>query len=202
MRGWHEGVATVGDIVPVPLLGWILAALTAVTALLWYFFPEWAVALRRAVVGLVRAITAFRSRRRDRRRGEPEPESGAEPDAPQREVPDEEVPEVPAATLVLSADDLAARGRYREAVRERLRAIVRDLVERGVVENRPGWTVTELAYAASTRTVAGAPLGAACDVFSRIWYGQRTATASDDAAMRGYAAEVRAALHDGQRVPA
>jgi hypothetical protein len=33
-------------------------------------------------------------------------------------------------------------------------------------------------------------MGEAARVFSEIWYGLRTATAQDDAAMRGYAAAV------------
>jgi hypothetical protein len=99
-----------------------------------------------------------------------------------------------------AADELAAQGRYKEAVRERLRAIVRELVERQVLEYRAGWTVTELARMAGlARPAAARPLDGASDVFSRIWYGQQDALASHDAAMREYAAQVRAALTD-QRV--
>jgi hypothetical protein len=111
------------------------------------------------------------------------------------DLPPDELPDLPAATLVLSADEYAAAGRYAEAVRERLRAIVRDLVEREVITHRPGWTVTELArVAAEARPAAASPLDAATAVFSEIWYGQRTATADDDQAMRGHASNVRTAL--------
>jgi hypothetical protein len=95
----------------------------------------------------------------------------------------------------MTADEYAAAGRFAEAVRERLRAIVRDLVEREVITHRPGWTVTELARAAaSVRPPAAAPLGAATAIFSEIWYGQRAATASDDTAMRAHSDQVRAAV--------
>ena len=111
------------------------------------------------------------------------------------DLPPDELPDLPAATLVLSADEYAAAGRFAEAVRERLRAIVRDLVEREVITHRPGWTVTELAReAASARPAAATPLDAATAVFSEIWYGQRVATATDDQAMRTHASGVRTAL--------
>lgn len=200
MRSWHESVAAMGDLVPggVFSLWLLLLALTLLAALLWYFFPEWAIGLARAAAGVVRAARGFRWRRRRRHRGEPAPEPSR---TVQPEPAEDEVPAVPAATLVLSADDLAAQGRFREAVRERLRAMVRDLAERDVIVHHPGWTVTELAGTAGwARPSIAAPLGSASEVFSQIWYGQRTATAADDAAMRGYAAQVRADL--GQRVAA
>ena len=129
-------------------------------------------------------------RRRDTPAGEEEPEL----------APDE-LPDLPAVALVLSADELAAQGRYKEAVRERLRAIVRELVERQVVDYRPGWTVTELAaMAGQARPATATPLAAASEVFSSIWYGQADATASHDAAMRVHADQVRVVL--SERVPA
>lgn len=111
------------------------------------------------------------------------------------DLPPDEVPDLPAAVLALTADELAAAGRYAEAVRERLRAIVRELVERDVLAYRPGWTVTEFARAAGTVwPTAAAPLAAASEVFSQIWYGQRPAIMEDDLAMRGYATQIRAAI--------
>jgi hypothetical protein len=77
--------------------------------------------------------------RRRRRRTVPADIDGLAPD---------ELPDLPAELLALTADQLAAAGRYAEAVRERLRAIVRELIDREVIEHRPGWTVTELAAAA------------------------------------------------------
>jgi Domain of unknown function (DUF4129) len=213
MRPWHEFVAAVVDLVPggMPVLALILLVLTAVVALLWYWWPEWWHALRRG--GARGKGRGERQRRRwrfrglwgrmrarwrlgwRRRRGAPA-EAEEEP-----ELAPDELPDLPAVALALSADELAAQGRYKEAVRERLRAIVRELVERQVVDYRPGWTVTELAaMAARTRPPAAAPLAAASEIFSSIWYGQRDATAAHDAAMRVHADQVRAVLTE--RVPA
>jgi hypothetical protein len=194
---WHELVALAGDVVAVPLLGLILLAVTTVVALLWYHWPpDW----------LVRPGGTGRGRRRGwrwrsirwrwrwrlprwRRRARRVP-SDAAPGLPADELPD-----LPAAELALTADQLAAAGRYKEAVRERLRAIVRELVERDVIVPRPGWTVTELARAAGdSRPPVAAPLAGASDRFSRVWYAQLPAGAADDVAMRGYAGQVRAAL--------
>jgi len=225
MRFWHEFVAAVGDLLPggVPVLALILLALTGLVALLWYWWPEWWHGLRRGLVRLagwlVRAAKGFvnlllgrsswrlrgifgrwrlrwsRWRLRWRRRRS-EPAEAEQPDL----APDE-LPDLPAVALALSADELAAQGRYKEAVRERLRAIVRDLVERAVIDHHPGWTVTELAaMAGQARPAIATPLAAASDTFSGIWYGQLDATAADDAAMREYAAHVRAGLD--QRVAA
>lgn len=214
MRAWHELVAAAGDLVPggVPVLGLGLLVVAALAAALWYWWPEWLPGGRGGGAARSRSrsrrrwrwhrprfrglLRRWRLRWRWRRRRTAA--RGTEPlDLP----PDDELPEVPAAALALSADELAAAGRYREAVRERLRAIVRDLVDRGVLEHRPGWTVTELARAAgAARPGAAAPLAAASEIFSGIWYGQRPARAAHDAAMREHAAAVRAALDQQQRV--
>ena len=64
-----------------------------------------------------------------------------------------------------------------------------------MVEHRPGYTITELAAAASrARPGVRIPLDAASLLFSDIWYGQRTANAAHDARMREYAAHVHGAL--------
>jgi hypothetical protein len=211
MRFWHELVAAVGDLLPggVPVLGLILLTLTGLVALLWYWWPEW-------WHGLTRRVRRARSRSSGRRWRWPGwrglfgkwrlrwsrwrlrwrwRRRDSEPADERPDLPPDELPDLPAVALALSADELAAQGRYKEAVRERLRAIVRDLVERGVIGHRPGWTVTELAaMAGQARPVVASPLAAASEVFSGIWYGQRDATATDDAAMREYAAHVRAGL--------
>jgi hypothetical protein len=217
MRFWHELVAAVGDVIPggVPVLGLILLVLTAVVALLWYFWPEWWHALARGrarrggrrgrwwrwprfrgMWGRWRLRWArWRLRWRWRRR------RGTADEETEAELAPDELPDLPAVALALSADELAAQGRYKEAVRERLRAIVRELVERQVVDYRPGWTVTELAaMAGQARPAAAAPLAGASETFSSIWYGQADATASHDAAMRVHADQVRAVL--SERVPA
>ena len=204
MRWWNETVADLGDVVPLPLLGFLSLVATTLIALALYFWPHWLPwrwsIWRRERDGSGRGerrrrfrfrFGAFRWRwrlrwRRRKRRGEPEPADELAPD---------ELPELPAQVLALTADELAAQGRYAEAVRERLRAIVRELIERGVIPHTPGWTVTELANAASrARPALAAPLGGAGGVFSEIWYGLRPATAEDDHAMRGYAEAVRATL--------
>jgi hypothetical protein len=186
-----------------PLLAFLSFLAALLLALALYFWPHWLPwrwrfwSGRRDGSGRDRKGPRFRFRFgalrwrwrlrwRRKRRGTPEPSPDLAPD---------ELPELPAQLLALTADDLAAQGRYAEAVRERLRAIVRDLIERGVIPHTPGWTVTELANAASrARPTLAAPLGGAGGVFSEIWYGLRPATAEDDRAMRGYADAVRAVL--------
>jgi hypothetical protein len=202
VRRWNEFVANVADHVPggVLTLALILLAAAALASLLLATWPAWLPShwrLRRpgrprfrlrwpSWGRLRRSVLRWRWRLRWRRRRR-EATPDAEPDI-------EELPELPAAVLALTADELAAAGRYAEAVRERLRAIVRDLIERGVIPHTPGWTVTELSRAAGrARPELAPPLSAAGDVFSEIWYGLRPARAADDAAMRAYAQQILAA---------
>ncbi|WP_163508855.1 DUF4129 domain-containing protein [Fodinicola acaciae] len=83
------------------------------------------------------------------------------------------------------ADQYAADGRYAEAVRERLRAIVRSLEERDLLDPRPGRTVTEI-VAAVRRSLpdATAQLTKGAQLFSDIWYGTKVASRRDDTTMR------------------
>lgn len=83
------------------------------------------------------------------------------------------------------ADEHAADGRFAEAVRERMRAIVRELEARGVLDPRPGRTADEAAReaGAAVPAIAG-DLRAAAGVFDEIWYGGRSATPQSDALMR------------------
>jgi hypothetical protein len=107
----------------------------------------------------------------------------------------EDLPALSAEFLLSRADHLAARGRYDLAVRERLRAIVRTLIDRQVIDHLPGWTVTELAQAAAhTRPPVRPPLTAAVGLFSDLWYGQQLALADHDAQMRLLVEEVDLAL--------
>lgn len=209
MRRWHEGVANLADGLPggAPALGVLLLILTAVVAGLWYWWPEWwragARTLRRLARSLGRLVRALaqRWRARPEETPAPMPVELPEPD-PEPEPAADHLPAVAAGVLLVSADELAAQGRFAEAVRERLRAIVRELVDRGVVHHHPGWTVTELAVAAgAARPELAAPLTVATDIFSAIWYGQRPATAAHDAQMRQHAAAVQDALAR-PRVPA
>ncbi len=199
-RAWNEWIAILAAPVRggVPTLIILSLVAAAIVAVLWYFWPLWLPSNwgmprareRERRDGTVepgrrrlRLRWRLRWRRRRRRTGEDEPEL----------LPDDEVPDLPAEVLTLTADQLAAAGRYAEAVRERLRAIVRGLIERDVLPSSPGWTVMELARAGGlARPQMSGALNAAAGVFSEIWYGLRPATAEDDAAMRTYAAAVAA----------
>jgi hypothetical protein len=92
------------------------------------------------------------------------------------------------------ADAFAAEGRWAEAVRERLRGVVAGLVARGLVDNRPGRTASEIAAEASRALPATTEeLGDAVRIFGDVWYGGRTATAAHDQRMREIAERVAAA---------
>lgn len=77
------------------------------------------------------------------------------------------------------AETAAAEGRFADAVRERLRAVVRDLEARGVLDPRPGRTADEVARDAGAVVPAVADdLRRAAHAFDEIWYGGRAADAS------------------------
>lgn len=200
-RAVDEWVASVADLfgLPVPTLLVLSFLLAASVGLLWYSWPGWLPGNwtwrsreRKGPRGrgrprankLGRLRWRWRRRRRDR--------GTAAPDQP---VPaDDQVPDLPSTVLALTADQLAAAGRYADAVRERLRSMLRALMERDLLPTSPGWTVMELAATgARTRPAMAAPLRGAADLFSEIWYGLRPASAADDTAMRGYAEQVAAA---------
>jgi Domain of unknown function (DUF4129) len=92
------------------------------------------------------------------------------------------------------ADGHAGQHRYAEAVRERMRAIVREMETRGVLDARPGRTADEVAREAGglVPTIA-ADLHRAARIFDEVWYGGRTASAGTDAAMREADQRVRSA---------
>ncbi|MFE4517749.1 DUF4129 domain-containing protein [Kitasatospora sp. NPDC056783] len=76
----------------------------------------------------------------------------------------------------------AAAGRWSEAVREQMRALVRSLEERTLLDTRPGRTADEAAAEAGrTLPEHAAALAAAARTFDDIAYGERTA---DQAAYR------------------
>ena len=91
------------------------------------------------------------------------------------------------------AEEAAREGRWEQAVRERLRAVVRELEVRSILEPRPGRTAREVARdggAAVPSLAAG--LERAAVLFDEIWYGGRAADAAGyrsivalDAAVRG-----------------
>jgi len=81
-----------------------------------------------------------------------------------------------AAEYRAEAIALAQRGAWREAVRARFRAIIRELEERGVMDPRPGRTAGEVVHDGGAAVPAiAAQLRAAADVFNAIWYGGRPA---------------------------
>lgn len=204
MRFLDELVASLSDVVPGEVAGMVFFSFlaTVIIALLWYFYPY------RGLFG----GSGSRSQRRDRsnrpagqrrfrlgrlrwrlrwRRRKKKPTPAEELD----ELAPDELPDLPADVLLSTADQLALAGRYREAVRERLRAIIRSLIDQGVLPPTPGWTVTELAAAAGlARPPLAPPLAGATGVFSEIWYGLRTATQEDDLALRAHAAAVEQIL--------
>lgn len=75
-----------------------------------------------------------------------------------------------------AAESAAAEGRFADAVRERLRAVVRELEARGVLDPRPGRTAAEVAHDAGAVVPAlVADLRRAAGLFEEVWYGGRTA---------------------------
>jgi hypothetical protein len=98
-----------------------------------------------------------------------------------------------AAAHRAAADAHASAGRWAEAVRDRLRAVITGLEERTLLEPRPGRTADEAAADAG-RVVpeCAADLRLAARVFDEIWYGARPADATHDALLRGLDERVRA----------
>ncbi len=95
------------------------------------------------------------------------------------------------------AQTAADQGRWADAVRERLRAVVRELEACGALDPRPGRTAGEVARdgGAAVPEVA-ADLARAAGVFDEVWYGGRTADASS------YAVLVAVDERVGERRPA
>jgi hypothetical protein len=87
--------------------------------------------------------------------------------------------DVSSEKLRAEADAFASRGQWAEAVRARLRAVVRGL------DPRPGRTAAEVASeAGSARPEWRELLWKGALTFGEIWYGRRPATAADDAVLR------------------
>lgn len=84
-----------------------------------------------------------------------------------------------------AAEAHAAAGRWTEAVQERMRAVVRSLEERTLLDPRPGRTADEAAAEAALTLPAQAPdLRAAARTFDDVTYGGRTADAEAYARLR------------------
>ncbi|MDG4802770.1 DUF4129 domain-containing protein [Micromonospora sp. WMMD980] len=198
-RWWTETAAALGDVIPLPLVALLLLAVALLAALAWYSLPAWVPRrLPRFALPRLRRprLPRFRSPRfRLRLPRMRRPARRRRPDLPAARVPaPREAPSGPTDHLG-AADRLAAEGRYAEAVRERLREMVRLLVTRQLVEPRAGLTVTEVAEAAArNRPTLRPTLHAAGTIFSDLWYAQRTATAGHDQRMRVLAADLRREL--------
>jgi hypothetical protein len=83
------------------------------------------------------------------------------------------------------ADEFAAAGRYAEAIRERMRAVVRELEARGVLDPQLGRTADEVAAEAGAEVPEIGPgLRAAATIFDEVWYGGRPGTAAADRTLR------------------
>ncbi|WP_436786796.1 DUF4129 domain-containing protein [Yinghuangia sp. YIM S10712] len=90
-----------------------------------------------------------------------------------------------AAEYRASADAHAARGAWDAAVQDRLRAIVRALEERAILDERPGRTADEAAAEAGTRLpTLSSPLVTAALMFDDVRYGGRPGTEDMDHALR------------------
>lgn len=93
-----------------------------------------------------------------------------------------------------AADRAATEGRFADAVRERFRAVVRRLEERGLLDERPGRTADEAADdAALVLPGCGPGLRAGARLFDEVVYGRRPADATADARLRALDAEVESA---------
>lgn len=104
-----------------------------------------------------------------------------------------------AAQLRRDADELAAAGHYAEAVRDRLRALVRTLEDQGILDYRPGRTADEVAREAAPAVGTRADQLRACTRdFDEIWYGERPAGPDDYDRVR----ELDRALSRSTAVPA
>ena len=74
------------------------------------------------------------------------------------------------------------RNDWRVAVVERYRAVVAELEERGVIDPRPGRTADEAAAdAGAVLPAVAADLGAGARLFDAVHYGNRPASADNDA---------------------
>lgn len=92
-----------------------------------------------------------------------------------------------------AADAFAARGEWALALRERMRALVKGLEERGLLDPRPGRTATEASVDAAGVLPGHADgLRDATGRFEQVWYGGRDATRDDQDVVRALDERVRA----------
>jgi Domain of unknown function (DUF4129) len=181
MRPWNEFVAAVGDAMSLGLVVLLLILAAIIGGLLWAFWHEF-------IAAMARVLRWRRSKEKKKSKDDSEVRLITEEELEEVEQSEEELPDVEAIVFATLADRYAAEGRFAEAVRERLRAMVRELVDRGVITHHPGWTVTELAEAAgSARPAVRPPVVEATKIFSFIWYRKEPALSEHDTQMRALA---------------
>ncbi|MDB1089453.1 DUF4129 domain-containing protein [Streptomyces sp. ACA25] len=96
-----------------------------------------------------------------------------------------------------NADEHAAAGRWDQAVQERMRALVRGLEERTLLDPSPGRTADEAATEAARSLPALADgLRAAARTFDAVTYGGRHATAADHHRLRDLDEQTRRSRPD------
>jgi Domain of unknown function (DUF4129) len=179
-RAWDELTAAAFDIVPPGVLLLVLIAGAALAGALWYWWPAW----------VPKRWPRLPKRHRKPRKTKDKKTATAA--GARRE---ETVEPVAAGVDTDLADRLAAEGRYAEAIRQRLRVTLGELVAARLVPPQPGWTAAELASMASgQRPTVAAPLGTATELFSEVWYGRRPAGRSHDEHMKALTDKVRTAL--------
>ena len=185
-RAWDEFVADLFDVVAPGTVLLVLIVGSVAAGALWYFFPAW----------VPRRLPRLRLPRFKRRAKRKRAKKNNDAAKPVITLPEEEESPVPEPVGALSpADRLAAEGRYAEAIRQRLRDTLRELVNRRLIPPQPGWTAAELTtMAAEQRPAVAWPLGNATELFSEIWYGDRPAERAHDEHMRTLTDQVRAAL--------
>lgn len=99
-----------------------------------------------------------------------------------------------AEQLRAAADAAAARADFSAAVLDRFRAMIRSLVDRALLDDRPGLTADEAASEGGRRLpTLRTELGRAAVVFDRVCYGGASADGDDDAWLRELDALLRAA---------
>jgi hypothetical protein len=75
-----------------------------------------------------------------------------------------------------AAEEALARGELADAVRERFRAVVRDLEQRGLLDEHPGRTADEAAAEGGAQLPGSAAgLRESARIFDDVWYGGRPA---------------------------
>lgn len=99
-----------------------------------------------------------------------------------------------AAGYRAAAEEHAAAGRWAEAVRARLRAVIAGLEERTILTRRPGRTADVAARdAGAALPEQAAALAEAARIFDDIWYGERPAVQADHRRLAEIDAAVAAA---------